>query len=200
MPRRTSPCNHSRVRFTAVAAVACGHIALFVLLARTAERDGYVDVDDRMTLVFFDLPDAPAESEPVSRAARAASPAALGRRTTTPAVIPPSSSAISQPGIDWHDAARRSAAREAAAPEARDFGFPKREPAPREKKDFGWDKTHTERVSEIPGGGILIRLSDNCALILAPLPLGGCALGKRKARGDLFDEMQAPAELGDWKP
>ena len=51
----------------------------------------------------------------------------------------------------------------------------------------------------LEGGGIGIHLSDNCELILVPLPLGGCALGKRKARGDLFDEMKSPVEPGDWK-
>jgi hypothetical protein len=197
MPNRVSPFHHSRARFTAVAAVACGHIALFVLLARTGERDGGVGLDERMTLVFFELPDEHVEPAPDPRPTQADTSSA-SRRSLIP-LAAPDSTAISQPDIDWHNAASRAAARTAAAPEMNDFGFPTREPAPSEKKVFGWDKTHTERVSALPGGGMLIRLSDNCAITLAPLPLGGCALGKRKARGDLFDEMQAPAELGDWK-
>jgi len=155
--------------------------------------------DERMTLVFIELPDpieptSPTSSPPV----RAARPAQV---SVVAPVAPPASeeSATIAPGIDWHAQGSQAAARATAAPTTRNFDFPKHEPAPREKKPFGWDKTHTERVSSIPGGGILLRLSDNCAIGLAPLPFGGCALGKRKARGDLFDEMQAPPQMGDWK-
>jgi len=81
----------------------------------------------------------------------------------------------------------------------RSFDPAQREPAPREKKAFGWDETHTERVHALDGGGIGIHLSDHCDLIIAPFPMAGCWLGKRKARGDLFDEMKAPPEMGDWK-
>lgn len=68
----------------------------------------------------------------------------------------------------------------------------------RQAKPFGWDKTHTQRIEALPGV-ISIRLSDRCSIIFAPLPLGGCSLGKIVARGDLFDGMNAPVELPEWK-
>jgi hypothetical protein len=49
MPRRSFPHHHSRVRFTAIAVVICGHAALFALLAETTDRDGR-DPDDARRL------------------------------------------------------------------------------------------------------------------------------------------------------
>ena len=55
----------------------------------------------------------------------------------------------------------------------------------------------TERVDLIPGGGTLIRLNDNCALALAPLPMLGCWLGRREANAHLFDGMNAASPADD---
>jgi hypothetical protein len=67
-------------------------------------------------------------------------------------------------------------------------------PDPKQKADFGWDYSHTHRVENIEGGGILIHISDRCVLVLFPLPFGGCSIGKIPARGDLLDHMhEAPA-------
>jgi hypothetical protein len=200
MPRPPASARHFRARFVAVAAVFGGHVALFVLLAKSGDRDVPAPENERMEVVFFDLPSEPAEVTSRERA-RLATGRQPGHAATSPAVDTPEagSHAITQPGIDWDVSARRAAARQAAAPAPRDFGFPRREPPPREKKEFGWDKVHTERVRPLKGGGIGIRLSDNCEIALLPLPIGGCSLGKRKARGDLFDEMDAPPVLGDWK-
>jgi hypothetical protein len=63
-------------------------------------------------------------------------------------------------------------------------------PDRRQKSEFGWDRTHTRRIEPIEGGGLLIRLSDNCVLVLIPLPLVGCGIGKKPVRGDLFDHMR----------
>jgi hypothetical protein len=198
MPRGTASSLAFRGRFTAVAAVFGGHLALFVLLTSSGDRDASEPESDRMTLVFIDLPDEHPDDAPE----RATRPAARSNRMPQSASAETraiESTAITQPQVDWDASARGAAARAAAAPEVRDFGFPRREPEPVEKKEFGWDKVHTERVSALAGGGMLIRLSDNCSIVLMPLPLGGCLLGKRKARGDLFEEMDAPVELGDWK-
>jgi hypothetical protein len=104
------------------------------------------------------------------------------------------------PLIDWRAEAQRAAAVAAEGPpEQKQFGPRADTPTAPKSKPFGWDKTHTERVQALPEGGILIRLSDNCAMVIAPLPLAGCSLGKRKARGDLFDGMKEPPRAGDWK-
>ena len=199
MPRGATPSWFFRNRSGAAALVIGGHIALLGLLTQTSQRGSETADDERMSLVFIDLPD----EHPEQTATRIA-PSARSQRTRTkqtPTVAPANvdTTAISPGATDWYAEAGRAAAREATAPELRSFDFPKREPAPREKEEFGWDKVHTERVRALPGGGIGIRLSDNCEIALLPLPIGGCALGKRKARGDLFDEMKAPVELGDWK-
>jgi hypothetical protein len=197
MPLREA--THYRARSIAAAVVIGGHVALLVLLAARHERAAGAP-EERMTLVFIDSleePGLPPLSDRPTRATRPVRP-----RLTEPAPVPApdaSESTTITPGIDWYANGSEAAQRAAAEPTVRTFDFPRREPAPRERKPFGWDKVHTERVHALAGGGIGIRLSENCELILVPLPLGGCALGKRKARGDLFDEMKAPAEPGDWK-
>jgi hypothetical protein len=190
-----------RSRAGAVAVVLVGHVAVLALLTAGRESKTGADDDERMTLVFV----APlAELRPVApvgrpkRAPRA--PAAAPAAAPEPAAG--DARAVQAPdasGVDWYSDGSAAARRAAAEPTTRDFGFPTRAPAPREKKPFGWDEAHTDRVHALEGGGIGIRLSDNCELVLLPLPLGGCTLGKRKARGDLFDEMKAPVEPGDWK-
>jgi hypothetical protein len=34
---------------------------------------------------------------------------------------------------------------------------------------------------------MLVHLSDNCVLIIFPLPFIGCGIGKRPTNGDLFE-------------
>jgi hypothetical protein len=57
------------------------------------------------------------------------------------------------------------------------------------KPEFGWDHSHTHRVESIEGGGIAIHMNDHCTLVLLPLPLVGCGIGKIPARGDLFEHL-----------
>lgn len=201
MPWGPRPASNFRARAGAIAVVIGGHVAMFLLLTTDRERDAEPSADDRMTLVFIDPldvrppPAPPAAPRPARPASRAVAPPAS---ITAPDAAAATSPAIS-PGIDWYANGSDAARRATTAPETRDFGMPKREPAPRTKKPFGWDKTHTERVHALDGGGLGVHLSDNCELTLAPLPMVGCGLGKRKARGDLFDEMKAPPQMGDWK-
>jgi len=190
--------SHYRTRALAVALVVGGHAVVLALLS--IQRGSEADLpDESMTLVFVDPIENPALPPPVAGSTHTARP------HTAPISLAPvpepatDESAPLAPGIDWYAKGSEAAQRAAVEPTTRDFGFPKRVPAPREKKAFHWDKVHTERVQALKGGGISIRLSENCALVLMPLPLGGCAFGKRKAHGDLFDEMNAPAEPGDWK-
>jgi hypothetical protein len=188
-----------------VAVVIGGHVAVLALFAIHHGPDIGQSDDERMTLVFIDPVDATSRPRPIEALARPPATRHPMSVRPAPAAPPPpaDSNAITvpdpAPGIDWYAHGTDAAQRAAAEPTTRGFGFPKREPAPREKKEFAWDKTHTERVHALEGGGIGIHLSDNCELMIAPFPIAGCALGKRKARGDLFDEMKAPVEPGDWK-
>jgi hypothetical protein len=58
---------------------------------------------------------------------------------------------------------------------------------PKKSQQFAWDYAATHRIEAIPGGGMLVHLSDNCVLIIFPLPFIGCAIGKHPANGDLFE-------------
>jgi hypothetical protein len=60
---------------------------------------------------------------------------------------------------------------------------------PKKPEQFAWDYAATHRVESLPQGGLLINLSDHCVLLLFPLPLIGCGIGKRPANGDLFKNM-----------
>jgi hypothetical protein len=137
---------------------------------------------------------------PPSPGARAAPTA-----STAPTTPPGTTAAPGAPAapIDWFDEQDRvasEAAARSAAPPQRGFGTPEvpRQYAP-PKSDFAWSHSHTHRVEPIEGGGIAINLTDQCVLVLIPLPLIGCALGKRSANGDLFRDMHQPAHPGDWK-
>src|SRR5689334_9385449 len=168
-------------RFTAIAMVLGGHLVLLGLLTIRDDHGGGAAADERMTLVFIDLPDEHPPIAPPSTPPRTPRPARLEAPATITVPDAKESAAISPepaPGIDWYANGADAAQRAATQPATRDFSFPKREPAPREKKEFGWDKTHTERVHALDGGGIGIHLSDNCELIIAPFPMAGCALGK----------------------
>jgi hypothetical protein len=190
---------HYRARSIAVALVVGGHVVLLALLATQRGDESDLPDGERMTLVFVDPLGDAGLRRPTNRPVATARPVHGPVESTAPTPAPASESAAITPDIDWYANGSEAAQRAAAEPRTRDFGFPKREPAPREKKAFHWDKVHTERVHALEGGGIGIRLSENCELMLVPLPLGGCAFGKRKAHGDLFDEMKAPVEAGDWK-
>jgi hypothetical protein len=143
------------------------------------------------------IPAAPVA--PVAPAVPAARPPA-----TTPTAPGAAEAPTAPPApIDWFAERERVAsetAKAAAAPPPRGFGIP---PVPREyappQSDFGWSHARTHRVEPIEGGGIAINLSDQCVLVLMPLPFVGCALGRRPANGDLLRHMHHPAHPGDWK-
>ena len=61
---------------------------------------------------------------------------------------------------------------------------------PKKPQEFAWDYAATHRIEAIPGGGMLVHLSDNCVLILFPLPFVGCGIGKRPVNGDLFEHRR----------
>ena len=198
MPAREASASSVRARWVIVTLVISGHVVLLASLNSYPDRKSDTRDEEQGALSFVDIPDrSPAPHPQVAEqfSPRFESP----RFEAPPSITLPDETGGTTAGADWHASADAAAARAAQAPTTRDFGFPRPGPEPPKKKEFGWDKTHTERVSALEGGGIAIRLSENCAITFAPLPLGGCALGKRKAHGDLFDGMKAPAQPGDWK-
>jgi hypothetical protein len=151
----------------------------------------------QVTFIPAPPPITPAVDVPTrTRPERRQQPETSGSAITS---VPPSEPPRA-PRIDWQAEAQRAAASVSAESSPhRSFGPRERPPPPPKQKPFGWDPTQTQKVEALPEGGMLIRLSDNCALVLAPLPSGGCGIGKRKARGDLFEGMSAPRQAGDWK-
>ena len=97
------------------------------------------------------------------------------------------------PPTDWAAELSR-AARDAASekPIMRDFGFPHPAATPDKPVQFGWNYAATHRVESLPQGGLLVHVNDNCVLLLFPLPFVGCAIGKMKANGSLFEHMRDP--------
>jgi hypothetical protein len=95
---------------------------------------------------------------------------------------------------DWSEelqlAAKDSLAKELAQKQHEsDFShtFPRK---PKKAQEFAWNYAATHRVEAIPQGGILIHLGDHCVLVLIPLPIVGCGIGKIPVNGDLFEHTQ----------
>ncbi|HEY4212177.1 MAG TPA: hypothetical protein VGM84_11895 [Steroidobacteraceae bacterium] len=58
---------------------------------------------------------------------------------------------------------------------------------------FRWDYANTHRVESIPRGGIVINITDRCAIVFTGLfVLGGCRIGHQEVHGDLFEHMRDP--------
>lgn len=122
-----------------------------------------------------------------------ASPTAPAGSTAPPS--PTAQAGQSAPGIqapvDWYAELERTGRAAAnSAPAARSFGFPVQPPAPPKHADFGWSHARTHRVESVPGGGLLINLSDRCILVLNPFPFPICGIGNIAAKGDLFRNLQ----------
>lgn len=94
-----------------------------------------------------------------------------------------------------HAEVRSVASPAAGLPPVR-IGFPRLPARAPHRHRFGWDYAATHRIEELPTGGILVMLNDHCALVFAPLPFGGCALGGIKANGNLFKHMDEPRKQG----
>lgn len=101
--------------------------------------------------------------------------------------------------IDWLRAMHaqvRAFESPAGGPPPVRIGFPRLPARAPHRHRFGWDYAATHRIEELPTGGILVMLNDHCALVFAPLPFGGCALGRIKANGKLFKHMNEPRNQG----
>lgn len=193
---------HHAGRSLAIVALAGVHLLVLLQLfnVRPPVRS---DASDGLAVRFIPAPAPPppiptplqpARTRPAHSAPSPATP------TTQATIAPPEPTPPVAPLIDWRAEAQRAAAAVGVQSlEPRSFGPRAEAPTSPKPKPFGWDRTHTERVQALPEGGILIRLSENCAMVIAPFPLAGCSLGKRQARGDLFDGMKEAPRPGDWK-
>jgi hypothetical protein len=198
-----------------LAGIGVSHLCVFALLWRAAPPPRPRAATPGLEIVRIDAAAVspagvqvePAAAASASPARRSAPRGAPGPRAATgaPALPPGPSSAAGTPAapIDWfaeRDRVARDAATASAAPSPRGFGFPQQpsDGTAAPNAEFGWSHSHTHRVETMPGGGIVINLTDQCALVLFPLPFVGCALGKKPANGELFRQMHGKAHDGDW--
>ena len=153
---------------------------------------------------------APLLREPAARAVMRPRPAGRGAsaayrsQPVAPRPVPhPPNQSPAVPSIDWtreaaiaaddrfsrdaqasHQAAALSRSMLSAGPAA---------VAP-SASSFPWDHSHTHRFEPTPQG-LIVNLSDRCALLLNPLALiGGCRIGALPVHADLFAHMDQALE------
>jgi hypothetical protein len=140
-----------------------------------------------------------AATETVSTTLTEKGPAARKRVNPSPASRAQAPTAADEdnsihPAPDWSEElkqAARNASDDKLAQKRHDYDFAHAFPiAPQNAPGIAWDYAATHRVESIPGGGVLVHLSDNCVLVLFPFPFVGCGIGKQPANGDLFEHMQ----------
>jgi len=172
---------------------------LLVLFAETRTRFVATAAEPPPLLVMLLSPLEP------QRAARLESqqPAPVTHRRTPDQPVRPEEPASSlsvapRASVDWLAEAADAAARQAEIsaqrkrqmralePDTRMFA-----PAPAMRPGVAWDYAATHRVEPVGGLTTVIHLNDNCAIVMfIVIPfIGGCALGKIPARGDLFEHM-----------
>jgi hypothetical protein len=194
-----------RARFLCTMAVVLGfHLAALWLLLATSRVIPTGTKSQVLEIVFIPRPPLSLEGNSTSRIAEGVAP---GPRSKANAALHPDAGPQSNKNndtptpIDWaSELARtgREAATEESVQKSREFGFSHRSAPPAGKPpQFGWDYAATHRIESLPEGGLLVHLNDNCVLVLFPLPFAGCAIGKRKANGQLFDHIRDHEQPGD---
>jgi hypothetical protein len=195
---------HYGFRIALLAALFSVHVLIILQIADLRGPVPSTVASDRMSLTWVTV--QPHVVEPTAASPASAAPTANFKRHPpardfAPTQLPEIKGEPPSGAVDWKAEAERAVAAIAAdeTDTRRSFGSREQQnPSQRGPKPFGWDRSQTERVQALPGGTV-IRLNDHCSLVLMPLPLVGCAVGKIEARGDLFDDMDRPATLGDWK-
>jgi len=183
------------------------HAALLLVASRRVTR---VDARSEEPLIFLEPPEHAQAPAPAASVAAEPRKKPVAPRDTQLVIIPtpaPPAADNSSAPIDWNAEAElaikqhaelamatppRALDKHGAGADLNGGLGPDRE----RKPEFAWDRTHTQRIEPIEGGGMLIRLSDHCVLVVFPLPFVGCGIGKIPVRGDLFDHMHDEPQTG----
>jgi hypothetical protein len=176
------------------------HAGLFQLLV--SQRPENPQTPERSTALAL-LPETKNRAQappPIAPLAPEQLPAAPLPTTTSPHLIAPSEreGIHEPPGVDWQrqgeEVARKHALESQTPPDHKNDGGP-----PQPKPEFGWDRSRAHRVEPLEGGGVLVRISDRCAIVITLIAMPVCQIGTKPARGDLFEHMGDAPTLGDWK-
>ena len=176
------------------------HVGLFQLLV--SPRHTVREITERRTVLVF-LPD----TEKIQRTPHPIAPLAPERlletsppETAAPRLIAPPEreETPAPPIVDWQREAEEAARKHALAAEAqRD---PKDDSGPSQPKpEFGWDHSRVHRIEPLESGGFLVWINDRCAIVITVMAMPVCKIGKKPARGDLFEHMDDAPTPGDWK-
>ncbi len=202
-------------RAVVIVLVGAMHVLIFGLMChgRTEQPAADEDGPAETTLVFFDLPTEKSHRDADRSPAIALRHTRITRATTSASSPneppPPSQSESTAPvAVDWASEAQVAAAHQIEAEDAaRRAGTalaPDRyrlETPPVAAPRFDWDYAATHRIESLPGGGLVINLSDRCAITIVYLTiLGGCKIGEIEARGDLFSHMHDLPNTGSPRP
>jgi hypothetical protein len=111
---------------------------------------------------------------------------------------PTSDDAPLPPSIDWRREAEQAArdnaiAAQAQRPKEGEQGGPKPQP------EFHWSHSSVHRIEPMENGGFVVWLNDKCGIAITLMAMPFCQLGKKPARGDLFEHMDDAPTPGDWK-
>jgi hypothetical protein len=199
---------NARLRLGVFAAVAAGHAALFMVLA-TMHLTATPTAELETSMILFALPanEAPPQPAPAHREiSRATQPTRPPAASAQPREKAPERTESQAPvAIDWAQEAERAAARqvdedEAAARKAAALFAHKKPPSslvlpPPPPPQFGWSHAATHRLESFPGG-VILNLTDRCAIVFSIMLIPVCKMGVMEPRGDLFEHMNDPAQLG----
>jgi len=67
------------------------------------------------------------------------------------------------------------------------------------KSEFHWDYSRTHRVEALDGGGFLLNINERCGIAFLIMAMPFCRIGKIEPHADLFEHMEDPPALGEWK-
>jgi hypothetical protein len=176
------------------------HVGLFQLLM--SPRHTIRAMTERRTVLVF-LPD----TERIQRTPRPVAPLAPERlletsppETTAPRLIAPPErkETPAPPIVDWQREAEEAARKHALAAEAQRDPTADSGPS-KPKPEFGWDHSRVHRIEPLESGGFLVWINDRCAIVISVMAMPVCQIGKKPARGDLFEHMDDAPTPGDWK-
>jgi hypothetical protein len=174
------------------------HAGLAQLLV--SQRSANLQTPERLTALAL-LPDTDKRAQappPIAPLAPEQLPPAPPPAATFPQLIVPAErEGTHEPaGVDWQrqgeEVAREHALESQTRPDHRTDG------PPQPKPQFGWDRSRVHRVEPLEGGGVVVRISDRCAVVITLLAMPVCQIGTKPARGDLFEHMADAPTPGDW--